>query len=126
MTTKPNADCDTDHELLVATFKVKLKCRKIATRPVRYDLQEIHDNLYVEVRNRVMVLLSTIEEKEPGEIANETKCIYMETAQKHLRKRVVKKQPWLTEETREKVKHRKAAKRTSGGHSNNCKVIEVK
>ena len=37
VTTKPSANCDTDHELLVATFKVKLKCKKITTRPVRYD-----------------------------------------------------------------------------------------
>ena len=42
----------------------------------------------IDVRNRCTVLLSTIEEKEPDEIANEAKCIYMETAQKHLRKRV--------------------------------------
>ena len=79
--TKPSADCDTDHELLVATVKVKLKCRKITTGHVRYDIEEIHDNLSIEVRNRFTVLLSTIEEKEPNEIANETKCISMETAQ---------------------------------------------
>ena len=41
VTTKPSADCDTDHELLAATFKVELKCRKIATRHVRYDVQQI-------------------------------------------------------------------------------------
>ena len=81
-----------------------------------------------EVRNRFMVLLRTIEEKKTNEIASETKYIYMETAQKHLRQRLVKRQPWLTEETLEKVKHRKAAKGTSGAQSSDYKAIvkEVK
>ena len=32
--TKLNADCDTDHELLVATLKLKLKCKKNGARPI--------------------------------------------------------------------------------------------
>ena len=62
-------------------------------------------------------MLSTIEENEPDDIANEIKCISTETAQKHLRKSERK------EETLGKVKHRKEAKRTSGAHSNNYKAI---
>ena len=128
VTTKPSADCDTDHECLVATFKVKLKCKKITTRPVHYDVQEMDENFNIEVRNRFRVLLMNIEEKEPDEIVNETKNIYLETAQKHLRKRLVKRQPWLTEEILQKVKQRKEAKRTSGAHSNDYKAVakEVK
>ena len=123
VTTKPSADCDTDHEFLVATFKVKLKCKKITARPVRYDVQEMDENFNIEVRNRFRVLLMNIEEKEPDEIANETKSIYVEAAQKHLRKRLVKRQPWLTEETLQKVKQRKEAKKTAGAHSNDYKAI---
>ena len=51
------------------------------------------------------------------------KNIYLETAQKHLRKRLEKRQPWLTEETLQKVKQRKKAKKTSGAHSNDYKAI---
>ena len=47
---------------------------------------------------------------------------------KHLRKRLVKRQPWLTEEKLQKVKQRKEAKGTSGAHCNDYKAIakEVK
>ena len=90
ITTKPSVDCDTDHELLVAPFMVRLKCKKITKWPVRYDLQEMDENFSIEVRNRFTVLLMTIDEKEPDEIAKETKDIYLETSRKHLRKRVVK------------------------------------
>ena len=52
----------------------------------------------------------------------------METAQKHLRQRLVKRQPWLPEETLEKVKHRKAAEGASGAQSSDykAKAKEVK
>ena len=80
VTTKPSADCDTDHEFLVATFTVKLKCKKISTRPVGHDVQEMDQNFYIEVRNCFRVLLMNIEETEPDEIANETKKIYLGTA----------------------------------------------
>ena len=43
ITTKPNADCDTDHELLMATLALKLKHKKKFTRPIRYDLYEIEE-----------------------------------------------------------------------------------
>ena len=63
VTTKPSADCDADHELLVATFKVKLKCRKITARPLHYAIQEMNEKFNIEARNRSTVLLRTIEEK---------------------------------------------------------------
>ena len=50
--TRPGADCGSDHELLIAKFR--LKCRKVGktTRPFRYDLNQIHYNYRVEVTNR--------------------------------------------------------------------------
>ena len=50
ITTKPNADCDTDHELLVATLKLKLKHKKKFTRPIRYDLHEIKEEYNIEIK----------------------------------------------------------------------------
>ena len=35
--TRPGADCGSDHELLIAKFRLKLKKRK-TTRSFRYDL----------------------------------------------------------------------------------------
>ena len=49
--TRPGADCGSDHELLVAKFRVKLKKVGKTTRPFRYDLNQIPYDYTVEVRN---------------------------------------------------------------------------
>ena len=36
--TRPGADCGSDHELLIAKFRLKLKKVGKTTRPFRYDL----------------------------------------------------------------------------------------
>ena len=36
--TRPGADCGSDHELLIAKFRLKLKKVGKTTRPLRYDL----------------------------------------------------------------------------------------
>ena len=46
------SDCDSDHELLIAKFRLKLKKVGKTTRPFRYDLNQIPYNYTVEVRNR--------------------------------------------------------------------------
>ena len=45
------ADCGSDHELLVAKFRLKLKKVGKAARPSRYDLNQISYDYSVEVRN---------------------------------------------------------------------------
>ena len=49
-------DCGSDHELLLAKFRLKLKTVEKTTRPFRYDLNQIPYNYTVEVRNRFMGL----------------------------------------------------------------------
>ena len=49
--TKPGADCGSDHELLIAKFRLKLKKVEKTTRPFRYDLNQIPYDYTVEVRN---------------------------------------------------------------------------
>ena len=39
--TRPGADCDWDHELLIAKFRLKLKKVGKTARPFRYDLNQI-------------------------------------------------------------------------------------
>ena len=46
------ADCDTDHELLIAKFRLKLKKEGKTTRPLRYDQNQLPKNYTVEVTNR--------------------------------------------------------------------------
>ena len=50
--TRPGADCGSDHELLIAKFRLKLKKVGKTTRPFRYDLNQISYNYTVEMRNR--------------------------------------------------------------------------
>ena len=50
--TRPGADCGSDHELLIAKFRLKLKKVGKTTRPIRYDLSQIPYDYTVEVRNR--------------------------------------------------------------------------
>ena len=50
--TKRGADCDSDHELLIAKFRLKLKKVGKTTKPFRYDLNQIPYDYTVEVRNR--------------------------------------------------------------------------
>ena len=46
------ADCSSDHELLIAKFRLKLKKVQKTTRTLRYNLKQIPYNYTVEVRNR--------------------------------------------------------------------------
>ena len=39
--TRQGADCGSDHELLIAKFRLKLKKVGKTTRPFRYDLNQI-------------------------------------------------------------------------------------
>ena len=50
--TRPGADCGSDHELLIAKFRSKLKKVGKTTTPFRYDLNQIPYDYTVEVRNR--------------------------------------------------------------------------
>ena len=54
--TRPGADCGSDHELLIAKFRLKWKKVGKTARPFRYDLNQIPYDYTVEVRNRFKVL----------------------------------------------------------------------
>ena len=50
--TRLGADCGSDHELFIATFRLKLKKVGKTTRPFRYDLNQIPYDYTVDVTNR--------------------------------------------------------------------------
>ena len=50
--TRLGADCGSDHELLIAKFRLNLKKVGKTARPFRYDLNQIPYDYTVEVRNR--------------------------------------------------------------------------
>ena len=64
--TRWGADCGSDHELLIAKFRLKLKKVGKTTRPSRYDLNQIPYDYTVEVRNRFKGL--DLIDREPDEL----------------------------------------------------------
>ena len=54
--TRPGADCGSDHELLIAKFRLKLKKVGKTTRLFMYDPNQIPYDYTVEVTNRFKVL----------------------------------------------------------------------
>ena len=89
---RPGANCGSDHELLIAKFRLKLKKVEKTTRPFRYDL-----NQTVEVRNRFMGLDLT--DRLPDELWTEVHDTVQETGIKTIpKKKKSKKAKWLSEE----------------------------
>ena len=85
------ADCGSDHELLMAKFRLKLKKVGKTTRPFRYDLNQIPYDYTVDVRNRFKGL--DLIERVPDELWTEVRDIVQETGIKPSpRKRNAKKQ----------------------------------
>ena len=68
--TRPGSDCGSDHELLIAKFKLKLKKVGKTTRPIRYDLNQIPYDYAVEVTNRFkeLDLIDTVPEEQWMEV----------------------------------------------------------
>ena len=50
--TRLGADCGSDHELLIAKFKLKLNKVGKTTTPFRYDLNQMPYNYTVDMTNR--------------------------------------------------------------------------
>ena len=62
-----------DHELLIAKFRLKLKKVGKTARPFRYDLNQIPDDYTVEVRNRFKGL--DLIDRVPDELWTEVRDI---------------------------------------------------
>ena len=61
---QPGADCGSDHELLIAKFRLKLKKVEKTTRPFRYDLNQIPYDYIVEVRKGLDLIDRVTDELE--------------------------------------------------------------
>ena len=82
---RPGADCGSDHELLIAKFRLKLKKVEKTTRPFRYDLNQILYDYTVEVRNRFKGL--DLIDREPDELRMEVRDTVQETGIKTIPKK---------------------------------------
>ena len=99
---------DSDHELLIAKFRLKLKTVGKTTWPFRYDLNQIPNYYTVEVRNRFKGL-------------DLTECLMnyglkfvtlyrRQGSRPSPRKRNAKKAKWLSEEALQRAMKRREAK----------------
>ena len=83
--TRLGADCGSDHELLIAKFRLKLKKVGKTTRLFRYDLNHVPHDYTVEVTNRFKGL--DLIDKVPEELWTEVH----DTVQKAVIKIILKK-----------------------------------
>ena len=94
---RPRADCGSDHELLIAKYRLKLKKVEKTTRPFRYDLNQIPYDYTVEVRNRFQGL--DLIDRVPDELWTYIHDIVQETGIKTIpKKKKCKKAKLLSEE----------------------------
>ena len=86
--------CGSDHELLIAKFRLKLKKVGKTARPFRYDLNQIAHDYTVEVRDRFKGL--DLIDRVPDELWNEVHDIVEERGIKTIpKKKKCKKAKWL-------------------------------
>ena len=94
--TRVGTDFSTDHELLIANFRLKLKTVGKTTRPFRYDLNQIPYDYTVEVIN-IFKGLDLIE-RVPDELWTEVHDIVQDTGIKTIpMEKKCKKAKWLSE-----------------------------
>ena len=102
-------DCGSNHELLIAKFRLKLKKVGKTTRPFSYDLNQIPNDHTVEVRNRFKGLY--LIDRVPDKLWTEVCDIVQETGIKTIpKKKKCKKSKWLSGEALQIAVKRRAAK----------------
>ena len=95
--TRLGADCGSDHELLIAKFRLKLKKVGKTTRPFRYDLNQIPYDYTVEVKNGFKGL--DMIDRVPDELWREVCDIVQEIESKTIpKKKKCKKAKWQSGE----------------------------
>ena len=104
------ADCDSDHELLIAKFRLKLRKVGKTIRPFRYALNQIPYDYTVEVRNRFKGL--DLIDRVPDELWMEVHDIVQETGIKTISmERKCQKAKWLPGEALQIAVKRREVKR---------------
>ena len=108
--TRPGADCGSDHELLIAKFRLKLKKVGKTTRPFRCDLNQIPCDYTVEMTNRFKGL--DLIDRMPEELWTEVRDIVQEAVIKTIpKKKKCKKEKCLSEDALQIAEKKRGKKR---------------
>ena len=83
--TRPGADYGSDHELLIAKFRLKLKKVGKTTKPFRYDVNQVPYDYTVKMKNRFKGL--DVIDRVPVELQIEVHDIVQETVIKTITKK---------------------------------------
>ena len=107
--TRLGVDCGSDHDLLIAKFRLKLKKVGKTTRPCRYDLNQIPYDCKVEVRNRLKGLDPI--DRVPEVLWTQVCDTVQEAGSKTIyKKKKCKKAKWLSQEALQVAVTRREAK----------------
>ena len=117
--TRPGANCGSDHELLIAKFRLKLKKVGKTTKPFRHDLNQIPYDYTVRVRNRFKGL--DLIDRGPDKRWMEVHGIVQETGIKAISmEKKSKKAKWLSGEALQIAVKRREVK--SKGEKENISI----
>ena len=105
--TRLGAECSSDHELLIAKFRLKLKRVDKTTRPFTYDLNQIPYTVEVTNRFKGLDLIDRMPEELWTEVFNTVQEAVTKTTPK---KKKCKREKWLSEEALQIAEKRREAK----------------
>ena len=113
--TYPGADCDTDHQLLVATLKVRVAKRQRQRSIPPVNLNELKEDKAVqfaaEVTNRFTALEAAQNEATPEDLWKGTKTVLLEVARETIGSvKSQKKKKWISDETCAAIREKREAK----------------
>ena len=117
--TRPGADCGSDHELLIAKLRLKLKKVGRTTRPFRYDLNLIPWKWKWQNRFKGLDLIDRVPEELWMEVCNIVQEVVIKTIPKRKKWKMAK---WLSEEVLQIAEKRREQRRKGKIHPCECRV----
>jgi len=113
--TYPGADCDTEHQLLVATLKVRLTKRQRLHSIPPLNLEELKEDKAVqfaeEVTNMFTALEAALNEVTLEHLWKGTKTVLLEVARETIGSvKPQKKKKWISDETYATIREKREAK----------------
>ena len=121
--TRPSADCGSDHQLLNAKIKIRMKTRKTNNSLIRYDVSNLPQEFKVEIKNKFLPLLAIREEETTPNALWECGLEAIQgVAQETVPRKKKTKNPWISEYTIKLAQERREAK--SKGNREHWKMLD--